>query len=104
SLAYSMMAHWRHEPTEPMAGCQQKYGGVCCQERNSSSRLFSGFTSKTLPSTVILAILCLLQLSNVAPCVRKAPGPSLFRACSPGSVRLVPAAVVHVFDELVHEI
>src|SRR6056300_646163 len=56
SLAYSITAHCRQEPTEPMLGCQQKYGKSSPWESTSSSRFLLSSTSRTLPSTVIFTI------------------------------------------------
>src|SRR5581483_9055627 len=51
-----LTAHCRQAPTEPSAGCQQKYGRLKPAERQPWSRFCSGFISYGLPSTKILAI------------------------------------------------
>ena len=45
SSRYCLTAHWRQAPTDPSAGCQQKYGRSRPFERHSSSRFFAGSTS-----------------------------------------------------------
>ena len=45
SSRYCLTAHWRQAPTEPRAGCQQKYGRSRPRDRHSSSRFLPGSAS-----------------------------------------------------------
>src|SRR5581483_4514406 len=51
-----LTAHWRQAPTEPKAGCQQKYGRFMPRDRQPCSRFCFGFISYCCLSTYTVAI------------------------------------------------
>src|ERR1035441_5742618 len=51
-----LTAHWRQAPTEPIAGCQQKYGRVMPNDREACSRVCVGVILAGLLSTYTVAM------------------------------------------------
>src|SRR6478735_7034876 len=56
AFAYCLTAQARQAPTEPNAGCQQKYGTSRPSVKQARNKLSAPSTSNGLPSTKIVAM------------------------------------------------